>query len=122
MTEQELFEVLKTKQDTLEMSEDKFSTFDCFNDKYVIELKCRNTHYDDLLIEKPKYDALLSDGRIPIYCCSTPKGIYLFHLANLDIEWNESYANPKTTFFNNNNRVKKTVGYINVSNSINIKG
>jgi hypothetical protein len=44
------------------MSEEAFSHWDCFSAQHAfeIELKCRTTHYDELLIEKLKYDALMA--------------------------------------------------------------
>jgi hypothetical protein len=56
--EQELFDYLKgTHFPDLEKSEGVYDSFDCStNEKNLyIELKCRHTHYPDLLIEEMKY-------------------------------------------------------------------
>ena len=60
-------------------SKDKFSSWDCYSKMwgYRIELKCRKRHYETLLIEKNKYDHLVSEcfgaNETPLYICSTPK-------------------------------------------------
>ena len=61
-TEKELFDWLKLKISDLQQSEDKFSFWDCYSEKLKcrIELKCRRKHYNTLLIEKKKYDAMLN--------------------------------------------------------------
>ena len=51
----------------------KTSRYDCFSESFKmdIELKCRRKHYDDLLIEKKKYDSLMErsakHNTIPVY-------------------------------------------------------
>ena len=83
---------------------DNFSKSDCYDieTKNRIELKCRATHYDKLIIEKPKYEYLIKEskkfGDVPIYINSTPKGIFLFELEDLKLKWFEKPL-PKTTDF-----------------------
>ena len=38
-------------------------TFDCENDKYIIEIKCRNKRYDSWLFERHKYDSNLPKAK-----------------------------------------------------------
>ena len=103
-----------------------FSKSDCYDieTKNRIELKCRAKHYDDLIIEKPKYDFLISKsiemGDVPVYINSTPKGIYLFYLEKLDFKWFEKSL-PKTTEFNNKNKIQKKVSKINIKHSLKLK-
>lgn len=84
----------------------------------TVELKYRYTHYDDLLIQKDKYDSLLSrEGNIR-YICQTPKGIYSFDLRKIpEPKWmKERY--PKSTYFDNEEtHIDKMVGYIHISQS-----
>ena len=66
-----------------------------------IELKCRNKHYDDLIIEKDKYDALIRRAKqyetTPFYINSTPQGIYVFNLSKIDEHiWEDMKGLPKT--------------------------
>jgi len=105
---------------------ENYSKSDCYDIKTMhrIELKCRAKHYDNLIIEKPKYDFLISRskqfGDIPIYINSTPKGIYLFNLQNLKLKW-YSKDLPKTTDFNNNNLIQKEIAEINIKYALKLK-
>lgn len=61
--EDQLFEHLKSNYITdLDWSEGEYSHYDCYSLELGvdIELKCRNKHYDDLVIEKIKYDKLIA--------------------------------------------------------------
>jgi hypothetical protein len=125
--ERELFKLIKQHlaQD-LEESEHKMSKYDCYSLSYNadIELKCRNSHYDDLVIEKIKYDALIARAAMfntrPIYINATPLGVLSFRLDELDEPAWEERRMPKTTYFSNNNMIVKVVGYYNVSLGKNI--
>ncbi len=105
---------------------DNYSKSDCYDieTKNRIELKCRAKHYDNLIIEKPKYDFLISKskqfGDIPIYINSTPKGIYLFNLQNLKLKW-YSKELPKTTDFQNKNKIQKEIAEINIKYALKLK-
>jgi len=60
--EQQLFNFInKHFIKDLKPSELPTSRFDCYSEKYKldIELKCRRKHYDELIIERGKYDALM---------------------------------------------------------------
>lgn len=130
MKEQELFDWLKAnKFPDLIHSPETYDGFDCTSEaeKLFIELKCRRTHYPDLLIEKIKFDFLVSEssklGLEPWYINWTPEGIYAFNLLSLDqnvgIEWNEKWL-PSTTEFANKNNKMKLVGFIHVDQGIKI--
>lgn len=127
--ERELFNLIKERiADDLKVSEHKMSKYDCYSLAHNsdIELKCRNLHYDDLLIEKAKYDALIERatmfGTIPVYINSTPSGVWSFRLSELpEPRWEERRM-PKTTHFTNNNMIVKMVGYYNISLGKNITG
>jgi hypothetical protein len=119
--ENKLFEHLKENYiKDLEWSKVAFSHYDCFSlDKECdIELKCRNKHYDDLVIEKYKYDKLIARAQkfltIPVYICQTPKGIFAFNLAALAEPIWETRGMPKTSHFSNRQFVDKEVGYLHI--------
>ena len=121
MTERKLFEFLKERfLPDLEMSEEPMSHWDCYSAQWAfdIELKCRRTHYDELLIEKMKYDNLIARSAKfetnPIYINSTPVGIYVFRLATIEIKW-ETKRMPATTDFARKAKVDKVVGFLNVN-------
>ena len=87
LTEPELFDWLKEfYYPDLVMSSDEYSHYDCITKEggLYIELKSRHTHYDDLIIEKIKYDALVDNAYLnscdPVYINSTPQGVWSFNL------------------------------------------
>ena len=127
MKEQELFDWLKAEKfPDLIHSPEVYDGFDCVSEKekLFIELKCRRTHYPELLIEKMKYDFLLEEsaklGLAPWYVNSTPDGIWAFALLDLkEIEWAEKWL-PSTTEFTNKNNKMKLVGFIHVDQGFKI--
>jgi len=127
MKEQDLFNWLKeNKFPDLVHSPETYDGFDCTSEenKLFIELKCRRTHYPELLIEKMKYDFLLEEsaklGLSPWYINYTPEGIWAFSLLQLDnIAWAEKWL-PSTTEFANKNNKMKMVGFIHVDQGFKI--
>lgn len=130
MTEQELFDFLKTQGlDNLAKAEDEFSTYDCTFSadarfgtvRYYAELKCRDTHYDDLLIEESKYRRLMqvadAHGRVPVYICSTPEGIWGWNLHKVAVPVWQASLMPATTQFENTDKVLKVVGFLNTADA-----
>lgn len=118
--EEELFIFLKENliQD-LTKSEWKYDSKDATSDtyNYVIELKCRYSHYDKLLIEKKKYDFLKSFKEKNVrYICSTPLGIYSFNINNIEIKDNEWLIeiHNKTTNFGKKELIEKKIFYLDV--------
>jgi hypothetical protein len=109
----------------LQLCKNKRSRYDCYSDKHKldIELKCRRTHYDRLLIEKTKFDSLISrsekEGTTPLYINSTPSGIYAFYLKSASIEW-ELKSMPMKTDFKSKGNIMKSVGYLDVNNSVDL--
>jgi len=120
--EDQLFEHLKQNYiPDLEWSEGQYNHYDCYSLTFSIdvELKCRNKHYDDLIIEKYKYDKLIARankfGTIPVYISKTPEGIFAFNLLSLNEPKWEVRGMPKTSHFNDRQFVDKEVGYFNVA-------
>ena len=128
MKEQGLFDWLKeNKFPDLIHSPETYDGFDCTSEseKLFVELKCRRTHYPDLLIEKIKYDFLTTEaakwGLTPWCVNWTPGGIFAFNLLSLEaeIEWEEKWL-PSTTEFANKNNKMKLVGFIHIDQGIKI--
>ena len=120
MKEQDLFDYLKHKHyPDLVKAISKISRWDCYspNTLHRIELKCRKQHWDDLILERKKYDAMIDKCNdnldIPIYICSTPKGIYRYNLFLIKPVWIEKPM-KKTTYFANTNKVNKEVALLPV--------
>jgi hypothetical protein len=125
LTEQALFDLLKKRiAKDLRKVDDEFSNYDCISDESTayIELKCRKTHYNYLMIERYKYDRLVEQAMEinynPIYINSTPKGVWAFNLNYVQPRWYMQDNLPKTTEFENNEKVTKEVGYLNVEGGV----
>ena len=93
-TEAELFNYIKGRYlEDLVKSQHQYDYHDCTSTLYRlhIELKCRHKHYEDLIIEKDKYQALVQQaerlGFTPFYVNATPKGIYAFNLRKISVKW-----------------------------------
>ena len=115
MNEKQLFDLIKSVIPDLQ-STDQYSYRDAYSPKYdlTIELKCRQKHYDFLLIEKIKYDKLVKHNRVR-YINSTPIGIFSFDLKKIqEPTWYE-YVLPKETEFYNRNKIPKIVGMLTIS-------
>lgn len=122
MKEKDLFNTLKeTIYPDLIKAASQYSVFDCVSlaSNAYIELKCRNAHYPELLIEKNKYDRLMriskATGKAPLYINSTPKGIYSWDLSTINMQWEERAGLPVSTEFANREKITKTVGYLPIS-------
>jgi hypothetical protein len=122
MNESELFDYIKMNYlNDLEQSADKFSRWDCYSKEKNtrIELKCRQTHYNDLMIEKDKFIYLLIRNKLYgekcFYINSTPKGIYSFDISQIKPTWITDKRMPTTTEFANNDRKEKTYSLINIA-------
>jgi len=75
----------------------------------LLEMKFRNKYYEDKMIEKKKYDALmnLAQDNVILYFVADPKGNYLFWLNDLILP-NISIVNcSKTTYWNSENETKE---------------
>lgn len=114
LKESDLFELLKKLIPDLQKT-DQFNSIDAFslNRQKVYELKCRRTDYVDLLIEKIKFDNLKTKGKV-YYINSTPRGIYSFNISKIREPIWLIRLMPKTTEFQNNDKIKKIVGYLNI--------
>ena len=115
--EAELFEALKAVYPDLTAVSPTDRHDGVTHDAYI-ELKCRRTHYDKLLIERKKWDYLADirsrTGARTLYINATPKGIYEFDLGALNApEW-ISKALPAKTDYPNGDKVDKIVGFIDI--------
>lgn len=122
-TEAGLFDYIKTRYLwDLEMSSDAFEYIDATSEAYklIIELKCRKIHYDELILEKDKYESLIQQadklGLWPFYINSTPKGIYAFNLRKIKVNWTTRKL-PASTF-NKTIPVDKTVAYLHIDEAV----
>jgi hypothetical protein len=124
MNEEQLFNYVKENYIHDLRGTGRFCSFDGYslNHTAVVELKARRKHYDDMMIERKKYDALLRHAKalrfIAYYVCSTPSGIYMWNLTGLKVpQWFSNETMPKTTAFEDRSVTSKAVGYLSVSTS-----
>jgi hypothetical protein len=125
MKEQDLFDFLKSSlYPDLEKAPGIYDAFDCISATagHYIELKCRYTHYDTLLIEEMKYRKLITQAAerdlIPFYINSTPKGVFSFDLMDVpEPEWSVGWM-PATTEFARNHKMEKLVGYLPIAEAV----
>lgn len=123
MKEIDLFNYLKLHYiSDLKLSNDIYSSYDCYSKSYrcIIELKCRQIHYDNLMLEKYKYDKLMNFDCNVRYVTSTPKGIYSFNIKTINPVWEEMNL-PKSTEFNNKEKIVKVVTYLSINSAKNLK-
>ena len=125
MKEEELFNHLKESlYPDLVKSPGIFDTYDCTSEKaaHYIELKCRQTHYETLLIEEIKYRKLITQAAerdlIPFYINSTPLGIYSFDLMDIPEPIWYTHTMPVSTEFENKDKVYKLVGYLDIEEAV----
>ncbi len=115
LNEETLFNLLKTKLIPDLEKTDQYNPTDAFSTqrKKIYELKCRRADYSDLLIEKIKWDSLIQKGSV-YYINSTPRGIFSFNLKKIEEpKWVVGMM-PKTTEFENTNKIPKVVGYLDI--------
>ena len=123
-TEAKLFDYIKGRYlEDLVKSEHQYEYHDCTSNLYRlhIELKCRHKHYEDLIIEKDKYEALVQEaerlGFTPFYVNATPKGIYAFNLKKTKVTWTVKKL-PSKTEFDSGGQVDKTVALLPVAEAV----
>lgn len=122
MNEQKLFQLLKLNLFPDLQSTDEYNPTDAFSLHYslTIELKCRYRHFDTLLIEKSKYEALIEKSNCR-YINSTPLGIYSWDLHKIKTPTWFSHLMPASTQFETyNQHIMKTVGYLHINDAKNL--
>jgi hypothetical protein len=123
MTEQGLFDYIKaTYLEDLEKSEHTYEYIDATSTGYrlTIELKCRHTHYDELILEKDKYEALMDRandlGFTPFYINSTPNGIYAFNLRKITVTFTTRRLPSNTV--DNGPAINKKVALLHIDKAV----
>ena len=129
--EQAVVTVLNFDGWDLKIPEDNFSRYDAYGTtpkgkKCVIEMKFRNKHYEDKMLEKDKYDALMSldDDIVKIYFVADTKGNFMYWLNTLKMPETVKKYCPDTTMWTKKRLLKdvyllqeKDASIINLNNS-----
>jgi hypothetical protein len=126
MNEQELFKLMSTRYTGLIdlNEEDPHSLIDWHYPESDIwmEAKCRDDHHNGFLfIQQDKYKVLMEKKNC-WYVNSTPNGIYIFDLKDIEEPvWREQ-SMLKSTYYNNGSTdvIKKLVGDLPTSKAIQI--
>lgn len=118
LTEEQLFQLMASRYTGLVdlNKEDSSTPIDWYwpQEEIWIEAKCRQEHYPTLFIEKIKYDKLISKDK-SWYLNSTPQGIYVFVLQEIEEPYWIERKMMKTKFFSTEKDiVTKVVGELNI--------
>jgi len=83
------------------------------NNTCIMEMKFRNNHYEDMMIEKKKFDWLMENETVDykFYLVQDPTGLYIFCLNYLDFKTLpiKKRKCPKKTFWKDQGMTKKEV-------------
>lgn len=113
--EAELFEALKSEYPDLTPLSATDRADGVTHNAYL-ELKCRRTHYDQLMIERRKWDYLADirarTGARTLYINATPKGIYQFDLGAINAPQWFLRVLPTKTDFAGSEQAQKEVGFL----------
>ena len=134
MNEDKIIKALNGLEYNFEPMDDKFSRYDAFDKEHgiMLEIKCRNKHYPDTLIEKMKYDwnkNFAREHKLEFwYVVSMPNKtnshiVYVFDPANLedeeegyDFKWHTKKL-PQNTEFQGSQWIDKEVGYLHIDDA-----
>lgn len=102
------------------LAEDKYSTYDAEEPRYIAEIKIRNKHYEDCLIEYDKYMANKGvadiEGKHFLYIVAVNPHIYVFNIHKIGkIKWEDREMPRNSHFGGYEDKKIKRVGYINVN-------
>ena len=135
MNEDKIIKALNGLEYNFEPMDDKFSRYDAFDKEHgiMLEIKYRNTHYSDTMIEKMKYDwnkKFAEDNNLEFwYAVAMPdrkRGsvVYVFDPVNLeeeeegyDFKWHIKKL-PQNTEFKGSEWIDKEVGYLHIDDCL----
>jgi hypothetical protein len=85
----------------------------------IVEIKIRNEYYPTKLLEKFKYDHLMSQKNcLKFYYVFDSKGNYLYFLDQLKLPEENNLQAGSTTYFDNKNKVNKPVYMLTESQAV----
>ena len=92
---------------------DEFSSYDAFDDNYIVEIKNRRANHKDPFLEVNKTVINMKKAKDQnkdyLYIQADGTGVYVFNISKLDLDAipKRFYNVPATTDFNNNERIDK---------------
>tara|TARA_R100000458_G_scaffold12028_3_gene9829 strand:- start:2708 stop:3358 length:651 start_codon:yes stop_codon:yes gene_type:complete len=105
---------------------DDFCHYDAEEPRYIAEIKVRNKHYDNCIIEYDKYMSNLGtsaiEGKEFLYIVATTTDIYVFNVTRLSSQeysfgWIKKELPVNSHFGGYNDKKMKRVGYINIKDA-----
>ena len=120
-----MFEFLKEKVPDLESGKptDHFDAYS-LEQRAVFELKCRRTHYDDLMIEQHKWRNMVEIGLLrhftAYYISSTPLGIWCWQLDALKPPQWVMKTLPNKTDFAGSKVTTRPVGFLHINDALDL--
>tara|TARA_R100001530_G_scaffold7057_1_gene7910 strand:+ start:844 stop:1470 length:627 start_codon:yes stop_codon:yes gene_type:complete len=100
---------------------DDYSPFDAEDMEYIAEIKIRNKHYPEVLIEFDKFDSnteyAFNNNVESLYIVATNEDIYIFNLSKLALQrfrfkWDWKVLPKNTDFGGSEQKISKFVGFI----------
>lgn len=123
MTEVQIIEKIKILAPDLKKG-GEFDKDDCYSKKLDVhmEIKCRTRHWDDLGIQKDKWDYLTQFKRCR-FVVHTPEGLWSWNLKKLpEPIWHRKLG-PTSTYYKQTQLVDecwKDIGYLNIKDAIDL--
>jgi hypothetical protein len=122
MTQTEIIDKLNSIYPGLDLVEcsDLYCSCDATSERYIVEIKSRDTEYDSWIIEKKKFDSnivkCVEENKIFVYLTEYDGKIMTWNIhklvrKNYDFNWTPQEM-PETTEFENTNVITKVVGYL----------
>jgi len=116
----------EAKSDFISTKDDKYCHYDAEEPRYIAEIKVRNKHYDDCIIEYDKYMSNLGtsaiEGKEFLYIVATKSNIYVFNITKLHegmypFGWIKKELPVNSHFGGYNDKKMKRIGYINIKDA-----
>ena len=114
----------------LTLTDEQFAHYDAEDKNYLVEIKIRNAHYDDCLVEYEKYaknmeNAFFAD-KMFLYVVATNTHIYVFNMSNLkksgyDFKWTTKELPKNTHFGGKETKKDKIIGYVRADQGLSFK-
>lgn len=122
MTQSETIQFLNKKKNIkLKEHQDQYSSYDAFDDNYLVEIKNRTSEYKDPFLEVNKTLVNLEKAKQTnkqyIYVQQDNTGVYVFNVSKLDLNniYKRFYNVPASTLFENKERLDKEFWVLNKS-------
>ena len=122
MTQSETVKFLNKKKNLkLKEHPDQYSSYDAYDDNYLVEIKNRTSEYKDPFLEVNKtlinLNKAKKENKQYIYVQQDNTGVYVFNVSKLDLKniFRRFFNVPASTMFENKERLDKEFWVLNKS-------